>query len=559
MSNEISINQLLSTCADACSRGCQVIKHVNEKRCSGHQAVQANTDEEKENMNVVYKVADDPRSALTEADLASQRVILHCLRHEWGNELNIIGEEDDSDSPSSEEKANPLSDEQVFTKYDVPTPNESPIKYDLCSDEEIMFSLSDLTLYIDPMDGTREFVEQRLHNVQCLIGIAWKGQPVGGVIGLPFLFNETSNGTDVHIVTALHWGKSSFVKTVQVTKGKSPAKSDHDAESAITSIEDLWLSLGNCASPEAKQKANECNGNILSVFSGDSNRIHKKHALEYLETLLSGSDTSEETSATTNTILDVCIAGGCGNKILRTAASAFGGNCGNALSVIPPGTCSWDTAAPSAVLLAAMATFGIEAKVTDMFGGELIYSSEGHKVTNDLGAFVSIGTMATKYHEKLCEYFRGNDMILNSLLKRYWSFHSNDSNQDNGDAPLMAAHKEAQAIDFVRGMEGYVLSCAEIKTMLVSEQITPLSSRDTNLIGYSIPEKGANRGSEENGERVDKCVMHLFWEETADDANDTDDDAATTSSIVTLPSTVLYERILKSDNDRKLIVKLTSS
>ena len=41
-------------------------------------------------------------------------------------------------------------------------------------------------VYVDPVDGTREFVEGRLRNCVCLIGVALNGRATAGVIGVPF-------------------------------------------------------------------------------------------------------------------------------------------------------------------------------------------------------------------------------------------------------------------------------------------------------------------------------------------------------------------------------------
>jgi 3'-phosphoadenosine 5'-phosphosulfate (PAPS) 3'-phosphatase len=46
--------------------------------------------------------------------------------------------------------------------------------------------LSDITLYVDPLDGTREFVEERLQNCQALVGVAVRGRAVAGAVGVPF-------------------------------------------------------------------------------------------------------------------------------------------------------------------------------------------------------------------------------------------------------------------------------------------------------------------------------------------------------------------------------------
>ena len=50
--------------------------------------------------------------------------------------------------------------------------------------------LQELTVWIDPIDGTLELVEGFPHNVTILIGVAWKGVPRLGVIFQPFLHNK---------------------------------------------------------------------------------------------------------------------------------------------------------------------------------------------------------------------------------------------------------------------------------------------------------------------------------------------------------------------------------
>ena len=57
--------------------------------------------------------------------------------------------------------------------------------------------LQDLVVFVDPVDGTREFVENRLESVQTLIGIAWRGRAIAGVIGLPF--HDHSNVGVLHV------------------------------------------------------------------------------------------------------------------------------------------------------------------------------------------------------------------------------------------------------------------------------------------------------------------------------------------------------------------------
>lgn len=123
---------------------------------------------------VELKDEKDPRSVLTEADQSAQQIIVQSLRAEWGETLNIVGEEDEDDCDSS---SIPVS------SLDRTLLNDDNDEY---SDEEVDIDPSKITIFVDPIDGTREFVEGRLENVQCLVGIAIDGEAVAGAIGIPF-------------------------------------------------------------------------------------------------------------------------------------------------------------------------------------------------------------------------------------------------------------------------------------------------------------------------------------------------------------------------------------
>jgi len=49
-----------------------------------------------------------------------------------------------------------------------------------------VYPISDLTLYIDPIDATKEFTEGYYSNVTILIGIAYKSDPIAGVVYQPW-------------------------------------------------------------------------------------------------------------------------------------------------------------------------------------------------------------------------------------------------------------------------------------------------------------------------------------------------------------------------------------
>lgn len=60
----------------------------------------------------------------------------------------------------------------------------------------------DVCMWVDPLDGTAEFVDGLLHHVTVLIGLAVDGKAVGGVIHQPFY------GFDDAAKSPAHWGRS---------------------------------------------------------------------------------------------------------------------------------------------------------------------------------------------------------------------------------------------------------------------------------------------------------------------------------------------------------------
>jgi len=161
----IPLSSLLSTCVDASLRGCAEIRRVHFQRAATGS------------MAVSLKETDDPKSALTEADLAAQAAIMGALHAAWPG-LRIVGEEGD----------------------DVPlTDPGAPLRRDLCpaATSEQTARLSDITVFVDPLDGTREFVEGRLSNVLSLVGFSVHGRAVGGAIGIPFSAGDADGAAAV--------------------------------------------------------------------------------------------------------------------------------------------------------------------------------------------------------------------------------------------------------------------------------------------------------------------------------------------------------------------------
>eukprot|EP00985_Skeletonema_marinoi_P008218 scaffold3676_cov113-Skeletonema_marinoi.AAC.1 len=164
--NDISITELLSTCIDACRRGCEVIRNVRHKLVQSSNVV--GSDSKFFCCGAVkYKISNDPRSALTEADEASQKVITECLNNCWAKEIRsglikVVGEEDEGGDDFVDSV--PLYDMMAhFDKYNTPSIDQEPVQRDLLSPSDstqILHSSNEkneLIIFIDPMDGTREF------------------------------------------------------------------------------------------------------------------------------------------------------------------------------------------------------------------------------------------------------------------------------------------------------------------------------------------------------------------------------------------------------------------
>ena len=95
IANAFQIAPLLSTVVDACQRGCHEIRTVQASRELSKSSGSADS------LQVTLKDEQDPRSALTEADTAAHKAIVGSLRAEWGEELYIVGEEDDDEALAS--------------------------------------------------------------------------------------------------------------------------------------------------------------------------------------------------------------------------------------------------------------------------------------------------------------------------------------------------------------------------------------------------------------------------------------------------------------------------
>merc|ERR1712232_1505880 len=94
--------------------------------------------------------------------------------------IRIVGEEDETSG--GKEAPTLLQDVQPLAHMEVPDVLASSL------------TPTDTCLWVDPLDGTIEFVRNNLHHVAVLIGVAVRDRPVAGVVLEPFVTNERPNG-----------------------------------------------------------------------------------------------------------------------------------------------------------------------------------------------------------------------------------------------------------------------------------------------------------------------------------------------------------------------------
>ncbi|XP_062857605.1 3'(2'),5'-bisphosphate nucleotidase 1 [Trichomycterus rosablanca] len=94
--------------------------------------------------------------------------------------ITIIGEED--------LPAEPVDKDLIETsQHDVILQKPCPDEYSGLKEEE-------LVVWVDPLDGTKEYTEGLLDHVTVLIGIAYKGKAIAGVINQPFYNYQAGAG-----------------------------------------------------------------------------------------------------------------------------------------------------------------------------------------------------------------------------------------------------------------------------------------------------------------------------------------------------------------------------
>ncbi|CAD8205350.1 unnamed protein product [Paramecium pentaurelia] len=120
-----------------------------------------------------WKGIDDP---VTIADVKAQTYIIQQLHKHWP-QLKIVGEETTVyDQPIDLPDTNcNLYTEDIFTT----TPNNLKVR--------TQYEIEDLCVWVDPLDGTLDFVQGDFDCVTTLIGLSYKKKALMGIISQPFV------------------------------------------------------------------------------------------------------------------------------------------------------------------------------------------------------------------------------------------------------------------------------------------------------------------------------------------------------------------------------------
>mmetsp|Transcript_3078 Transcript_3078/g.6369 ORF Transcript_3078/g.6369 Transcript_3078/m.6369 type:complete len:307 (+) Transcript_3078:1892-2812(+) len=120
-------------------------------------------------LNTINKGTAEQVDPTTDADLKSQQLIISNLLNYFPS-LTVIGEESVATDPAL-----------IITDLNLALLPESLLPDDLRE-----LNSEDLVVWVDPLDGTIEYVARNLDAVTSLIGVSWLGRPCFGAVGKVF-------------------------------------------------------------------------------------------------------------------------------------------------------------------------------------------------------------------------------------------------------------------------------------------------------------------------------------------------------------------------------------
>ena len=346
---KIALAELLSTCIESAQRGCSEIRRV-------HATLDRDVGALSE-VEVDYKISGDIRSALTSADTAAQSAVVNALKRAWPG-IRIVGEEDLACSVDTDCTTGSVCSSELCVIEE----ESSALRTDLCMGmrDARLEPLDDITVFVDPLDGTREFVEGRVWNCQTLIGISVRGIAVAGAIGLPFASGSVDS--EAAVVYALVGAGPPQVY------GQRADPNDPVHGGGVPADGDRPLLVAGDVNDDALAAA-------YALALGDGGRS--------------------------------VLLGGTGQKCLAVAEGRAD------VAIMNFKSSSWDTCAPEAVVRAA------GGELTDLFGERLVYRPTPLE-DDDAGYLNACGVLASsapyvERHRAVCAGLRAEPHALQRL------------------------------------------------------------------------------------------------------------------------------------------------
>nr|CAD7572063.1 unnamed protein product [Timema californicum] len=157
--NSINLRKLLIAAIQVAEKGGKEVVVVKKDN---------NLDEETKG-----KTKEGVNDPVTKADYKSHCVMYYSLKH-WFPTLKVISEEHSSEKDCSN---------LLFLDLDL---NPNTVTSSSISLPDEMIPPEDITVWIDPLDATKEYTENLLEYVTTMVCVAVKGKPIIGVVHKPF-------------------------------------------------------------------------------------------------------------------------------------------------------------------------------------------------------------------------------------------------------------------------------------------------------------------------------------------------------------------------------------
>jgi 3'(2'), 5'-bisphosphate nucleotidase len=170
----VDIQHLVGACIALAERAGTVIRGVHSQGVTGMSKDNSGGSRVRRRASIDKML---PADALTIADGRAQDLIISSLRERWPR-LNLIGEEDDEVQAGGAAHGDDHNVEGTSIDFSVPAELQG-------------LSWDEVCVWVDPVDGTKEFImgdaqNGRLLAVTTLIGISLRGRPIAGIIHEPF-------------------------------------------------------------------------------------------------------------------------------------------------------------------------------------------------------------------------------------------------------------------------------------------------------------------------------------------------------------------------------------